>query len=146
MEFMNSNLAYNLELFEPIEEKKRIEQKKQLKNKVRKKQQPLFWVLTKFAVVAMTIMGLTVSYLFLCSYTATERCMQQELAKELKVMESETVRLNYEINKRHNPNDVITYVTEVCGFVKADASQICYINTNPDTDQIVICDGKEVKQ
>ncbi len=109
---------------------------------------------SKSAVVSKTlkrtIMGAAVlvmflvANLFMCAECDKLDSQIASLEKEISVAESETVRLNAELNSLIDTEKVTNYAEKKLGMVKAESYQITYIDLSKG-DEVVVSGDREVK-
>ena len=71
---------------------------------------------------------------------------QNRKKKELEVLQNENIRLNAEMEKRYSLGDIESYATNTLGMVKADRSQVEYIELDsPDTIRMMTPEDNDNK-
>ena len=145
----NSNLAYDLSLFETDEE---LEQKKREREKQRKEKAAIGItdkksvsrngsVIAAFALaalVAVIAFALLYSKVQISDYTT----MISEAKSEIELAERENVRLNAELDSMYTLDNVEKTAAQELGLQKTQSSQITFITLNTeDMTEIAESDG-----
>ncbi len=134
----SGNVAYDLSRFDrrrvvreavELERQEAQELKKPVRAPMPKARISYMTILSYCAVAAIAIAMLMsyVGLLELTDQTSTKK-------EELEVLQNENIRLNAEMEKRYSLGDIEAYATNTLGMVKADRSQVEYIELDsPDT-------------
>jgi len=134
----NGNVAYDLSRFDrrrivreavELERLEEQEMKKPVRAPMPKAKISYMTILSYIAVSAIAAVMLMsfVNLLELTDQTAKKK-------EELVVLQNENIRLNAEMEKRYSLGDIESYATNTLGMIKADRSQVEYIELDsPDT-------------
>lgn len=146
----NGNVAYDLSRFdrrrvvrEAVEQERleAQEMRKPVHAPMPKAKISYMTILSYIAAAAMAAVMLMsfVNLLELTDMTATKK-------KELEVLQNENIRLNAEMEKRYSLGDIESYATNTLGMVKADRSQVEYIELDsPDTIRMMTPEDNDNK-